>query len=50
MTRKQVINLNETVFSKEVHAAIVVFRSKLTDELEERHMYADDSCRYQVVH
>ena len=42
MTRKEVLELFEMVFGRGLHAAVIVFRSSLTDKLEERHIYADD--------
>lgn len=42
MTRKQIVELMDNIFSKGLNAALVVYRSPITDTLEERHIYADD--------
>lgn len=41
MTRKEILSLQSRVFSKGLDAAMIVFRSPLTDKLEERHIYSD---------
>ena len=48
MTRKEIVIKMEEVFSKGLQAAMIVFRSPLTNSLEERHIYAD-SCMEVMV-
>jgi hypothetical protein len=42
MTRKELIKVMDSVFGKGLNAALVAFRSPITNTLEERHIYADD--------
>ena len=41
MTRKEIILKQENVFSRNMFAAMVVFRSPIDGKLDERHIYAD---------
>ncbi len=41
MTRKEIINQMDAVFSKGLYAGMVVFRSIVNGKLDERHIYAD---------
>lgn len=43
MTRKEIINQLDKVFSRGLYAGMVVFRSPVTGRLDERHIYADSN-------
>lgn len=41
MTRKELLAAQGNIFSKDLYAAMVIYRSPVTGKLEERHVYAD---------
>lgn len=43
MTRKELVNQLEVVFSKRMYAGLVAFRSPVHGKIEERHIYADSN-------
>ena len=47
MTRKQVINTMENVFSKGLYAGMIIFRSPIDNKIEQRHIYAD--ANFEIV-
>lgn len=47
MSRKEIISMMDSVFSRGLFAAMIVFRSPITGKLDERHVYADSN--FEVV-